>query len=862
MRDFIPYLMLQALGVVIMLQSASAAPADPTVAFYYGSNLPAESLSHYDRVIVQADQADPAAVAYLQGHGSRVFAYVSIGELSRAQASALDAGWQLGENPGWNTIIMDAAQPGWRQLLVEQFFRPLWERGFHSFFLDTLDSYQRVVPSQQASEAQVSGILQIIRELHRRFPGIELMLNRGFELFPEVAPLAVGLVAESLYCGWNPMEKVYVEVASTNRKWLHDKLRIVRDRYHLPVTVIDYVPPQDRELARATARRIASLGFLPWVTDSDLSTMGVGAAEVVPRRVLALYNGADQHRSRQHVDLAHSPIHRLAAVILEHLGYAVDYADVRDPLPSGQLRDKYAGIVTWFESNSIPNSMGYRDWLTRQINAGVKVAVLGFPGFVPDARLQERLSISLEPRDARGRVRLVSAARAATGFETRVKARQSLFYPLRLKDDRGQRLLTVEDEGGARMDAVFTTWWGGMAVDPYLCEQGRFGTSRWIIDPFYFFKQALKLPNIPVPDVTTQDGHRILVVHIDGDGFPSRAQMPGNDYSGKVILERILKRYPIKATVSIIEGEIGPAGKWPQLAPGLEAIAREIFALPNVEVASHSYSHPLDWMGSGKELPDGSVNGLFRYDFSLRREIDGSVAYINSRLAPKDKPTKVFLWSGAAIAPLFALAQAQSAGLLNMNGGNTIMSHRLPTLTAVSPMGRPMGPYYQVYAPIQNEDVYTNLWQGPLYGFRDVISTFQLTDSPRRLKPINVYFHFYSGSKIGSLKALKQVLNWALSQDVVSLYASDYIRKVEDFQRLTLAQRLDGCWQLRGSGQLTTLRLEPGQQSVDIGRSRGVISVRELPQGRYVSLDRTGRAVLCMRPDENLHLATNHAMNQ
>jgi hypothetical protein len=95
--------------------------------------------------------------------------------------------------------------------------------------------------------------------------------------------------------------------------------------------------------------------------------------------------------------------------------------------------------------------------------------------------------------------------------------------------------------------------------------------------------------------VTTLDGHRMLIVHIDGDGFPSRAMMPGNAYSGKVILDEILKRYPVKSTVSVIEGEVGLSGKWPKLSPALEAIAREIFALPNVEVASHSYSHPFNW---------------------------------------------------------------------------------------------------------------------------------------------------------------------------------------------------------------------------------------------------------------------------
>ena len=188
-----------------------------------------------------------------------------------------------------------------------------------------------------------------------------------------------------------------------------------------------------------------------------------------------------------------------------------------------------------------------------------------------------------------------------------------------------------------------------------------------------------------------------------------------------------------------------------------------------------------------------------------------------------------------------------------MNGGNTVISSRKPSLTEVSSMGRPIGRYYQVYAPVQNENVYTNLWRGPFYGFRDVISTFQLTDMPRRIKPINLYFHFYSGSKIASLKVLQQAFRWALAQDVVPVYASEYIRKVDDFQHLTLARRLDGCWQLRGNGSLATLRVEPGARlgEVDRARSRGLVSVHELPQGRFLSLDASGRAVVCMSSSGN-----------
>jgi hypothetical protein len=84
------------------------------------------------------------------------------------------------------------------------------------------------------------------------------------------------VVAESLFQTFDPKSKRYLAVSESDRGALLARLREARDRYGLMITVIDYVPPSDRELARATARRIASLGFVPWVTSWNLMSLGVG----------------------------------------------------------------------------------------------------------------------------------------------------------------------------------------------------------------------------------------------------------------------------------------------------------------------------------------------------------------------------------------------------------------------------------------------------------------------------------------------------------------------------------------------------------------------------------------------------------
>ena len=76
----------------------------------------------------------------------------------------------------------------------------------------------------------------------------------------------------------------------------------------------------------------------------------------------------------------------------------------------------------------------------------------------------------------------------------------------------------------------------------------------------------------------------------DGDGFANFSRLKAGQRSAEIIRDRILKKYPFPVTVSIIEAELRGLIRTQRLedAEPLQALAREIFALPNVEIASHS----------------------------------------------------------------------------------------------------------------------------------------------------------------------------------------------------------------------------------------------------------------------------------
>jgi nucleoside-diphosphate-sugar epimerase len=793
----------RALALLLLLLAAAlpAAGAPPAVAFYYGAAPPLAELAAFDAVVLEPAQLPGAAPA---GKDTLWFAYVSVGEVERSRPyfGALPAAWQIGRNPAFDSIVVDQAQPEWPAFFAERVVRPLWERGWRGFFLDTLDSYHLEAKTQEARARQEAGLAAVVRTLRARFPGVKLFFNRGFEILPAVHADAWGVAAESLYRAYDHGAKRYVEVKAADREWLSAQLARVRDEYKLPAVAIDYVAPAERELARATARRIAADGFIPWVSNPALDQLGVGAIEVMPRRVLMLYEKAPGDQ------LIYLDAHRVGAMPVEWLGYVPEYRDIAEPLPEGVLAGRYAGIVTWLTDDSPAGERLY-PWLQRQIGDGLRVAVLGAFGFRIDGARAAALGLGLGQIPRPPAAVKVLARDAMLGYETAPLPDRRTFQPLTVARGGGRALLSLQGDEGERMDPVALTAWGGYALYPYhVITLPGAGSKRWVIDPFAFIGRALALPAMPVPDVTTGSGRRLLLVHVDGDGFPSRAERAGGPFAGRVLLDEVLARYRIPHTVSVIEGEIAARGLHAAQSPELESLARRIFALPQVEIASHSLSHPFRWQAStqagGGDAYQYSLQ-LPGYRYDARAEVGGSVGYIDARLAPPGKRTRVFLWTGDCNPDELPLEEAARAGVLNMNGGDTLITRADPSLTLVSPLGIPRGRHFQVYAPNQNENVYTELWRGPYYGYERAIETFELTELPRRLKPVNIYYHAYSTTKAASLAALHKVYRWALAQPLHPVPASEYIQRVLDFPGVVIARSADG-WRVRGLGAIRSLR--------------------------------------------------------
>lgn len=824
-------LLLAAGGV---LAHAAPDPASYSVAFDYAANAPLDELHAFAVAVVDPDHGyDP--VAYRTA-SSELFAYLSVGEVnpSRPYAKDIPAAWRLGTNADWGSIVIDQRQAAWREFFFTRIVAPLWARGYRGFFLDTLDAY-RLGGDKADPAAQQAGLVALIQGLRKRFPGVRLIANRGFELLPQVAGALEAVAAESLFGGWDAAHRSYQPVAERDRAWLLAQLTQVRERYHLPVIAIDYAPPNDRAQMRALAAKIRALGIVPWIADGALATLGIGRVEVLPRRVLIVFDG------REAPGMHYRAPHRYVEMLLNYFGYVADYADADQPLPEPD-RGVYAGIISWFDGQLPPAAATrYGRWLSARVGEGWRLALFDDPGFGAAPEVLAALGLQTVP-DPVGRLSIAQRS-AEIGYETEPLPQRRGLTPLQLRPGAGTSWLRLTDTRGRQYDGVGLTPWGGFAWNPFTVVEYTPDVARWVVNPWAFLRQALDLPALPAPDTTSDAGRRMFFAHMDGDGFPSHAEFAGSPYCSQVVLDQVLKRYPtVPHTISVIEGEVAPQGLYPKDSPQLEAIARQMFALPNVEIASHTYSHPFRWAKVEAGDASNEAGADYHLDIpgyvpSLPREIDGSVDYIRNRLAPPGKPVRILLWSGDAAPTPSTMAYVAHTGLLNMNGGNTLPTLANPSITQISPLGARLGGYFQVFAPMTNEDVYTNLWRGPFYGYEHVTETFELTGEPRRIKPVDIYFHTYAASKEASLKALQKAYAWALARPLHPVFASAFMQIAEAFNHVVLARDpADGSLLVRNAGALRSLRAPRELGEPDLAASEALAGWGDGPDGRYLIL--------------------------
>jgi len=572
-----------------------------------------------------------------------------------------------------------------------------------------------------------------------------------------------------------------------------------------------------------------------------------------------------------------SDFHRRAEAVLNHVGGEALPWNLRDGLPPAALADSAQAILTWLPSR-LPLPEGGRpwlEWLLRRVRGGQRLVVWEGVGvdFDGTGRLGELEAALAQELGARVR------HRGPRNLPKRRVVRDStmLFYERRSEEPFPLRstyaLIARPESAGALpeswVDLVFadeinTTAFagarGGMVARGWLATwygtPGGSATDRqmqWRVDPFRYLHLALGLAGRLQWDVSAKNGTRMVYSQIDGDNLLGLSKIDKRRTNGEVILDSLLIPLGYPVTASFIVKELHP--KYQKRREPLEFM-RRLAVKPFTEVATHTFSHPYVYneaqrrrdfnayggenaLGDEFHLPMGET---FRLD--MRREIAGSALSLDTLLKGTGKSCRLLQWSGNCQPDSAALSYATAGRLLNLNGGDGRWDRAYPSVSNLAPLGVAVGRGFQVYSSMANETIFTNLWQGPFYGFRKVVETLANTGAGRLLRPVNIYYHWYSGERSASLEALREVWRWAMAQELNPVFASEYAQRVQNWREASLVAEGGRGWAMTPRVRNATLRLDDAPVGSrldpllepDLAQCRNVIGWKRMSGALYIHL--------------------------
>ncbi len=566
-----------------------------------------------------------------------------------------------------------------------------------------------------------------------------------------------------------------------------------------------------------------------------------------PREVLALSCRAHDDIARVQVDV----VHQLLELPLQYLGLVVRSRNLEDGEPEDVDPTVTRAVLTYFDGGD-PQTPWLLPWLHRQRTRCPSLRFVHFGDLGPleadaDAFALWIAQLGFAYREGFSddplRIDVEFHDRAGTHFESVPNRRRVHHGPRSVDPDHRVWLTTrLRDDPTNPRTPVVVGPFGGLALRPWTVREGTTADDRrWHLDPFRFFADALATHDLPAPDPSVHWGRRAFLLHVDGDGFESSSTTRKGALSARVFLDEIIDRWRVPMTVSVIV-----AGLTDDLRPTAPnermLLAREIFARPFVEPASHSVLHPHNWRRqlTSRSAPR-TVNWyapIANYAPDMTAEVTASVEFINQWLVPDGGRCNVMLWSGMANPSVAALREAARLQCTNLNGGVCRFDASADSVGYVSPWGKRLGDAYQVYCGAANENVFDGFFTTLPSVFRHVDATIERTGSPRILKPANVYVHFYSAERPARLAALKELLaRWIDREDTVPLPASAYARAATSAQSDTLriARTAEG-FALSGLGDLRCVRFADPTLHIDWQRSKGVLGARVLRRALYVQL--------------------------
>ena len=254
---------------------AIGASAKPIVlqkpwAAYYADKVPLSSFDPYDLIVF--DSQDHPQLKPLSDRGKTLLGYLSLGELEKIRPyyrAVKSENILLDENKNWpGSYFVDVRSKFWAKRVIEELIPQLLHKGFHGVFIDTLDNpieLERQDPEKFKGMRDAS--VTLIKAIRYHYPQIPIMVNRAFEILPELGEHITMVLGESMYSSYDFTNKKYQKVNENDYRDLVSKLQNFKKSFpKIRVMSLDYWNPEESDEIKKIYNIQRANGFEPFVS--------------------------------------------------------------------------------------------------------------------------------------------------------------------------------------------------------------------------------------------------------------------------------------------------------------------------------------------------------------------------------------------------------------------------------------------------------------------------------------------------------------------------------------------------------------------------------------------------------------------
>ena len=241
---------------------------------FYEDKFPENKVPIYDLYVLDKKYHPNLKEIKTKAKDSVAVGYISLGEVEKREeffSIVKKKGLLVDENENWpNSYRVLLSSPEWHEIVLNKLIPEVLKQGFEGIFIDTIDTAD-YLESEKKLKGQKKGAVNLLKKIRKKYPKIIIVMNNGFSVVGAVGNQIDALVVEDIYTLYDFKKKKY---NLAKKSWTNERLKLAKlfqSTFKKPVLPLEYLKSKDKRKIRKVAREALGEGFIPYISDIDLT---------------------------------------------------------------------------------------------------------------------------------------------------------------------------------------------------------------------------------------------------------------------------------------------------------------------------------------------------------------------------------------------------------------------------------------------------------------------------------------------------------------------------------------------------------------------------------------------------------------